>query len=151
MCKFLLLVFTLGLASPAFAEEKSPEQLREERSRILGVEGLENQTISRVIASGAKLRIGFFTSLTPDYSSNGDVIVRVTKQPEHGTVETLVKTDYAYYPKENIRNRCNQHKVKGTQVSYKGAEKYTGNDDFELLVLYPTGIASEYHFDISVR
>ena len=151
MCKFLLRICAFGLVSPAFAEEKSAEQLREERSRILGVEGLENQTISRVIASGAKLRVGFFTSLTPDCSSNGDVIVRVTKQPEHGALETLVRTDYAYYPKENVRNRCNQHKVKGTQVSYKGTEKYIGKDDFELLVLYPTGIASEYHFDISVR
>jgi hypothetical protein len=41
MSKFLLTVCAFGLLlSPAFAEEKSPEQLREERSRIFGIEGL---------------------------------------------------------------------------------------------------------------
>jgi hypothetical protein len=77
--------------------------------------------------------------------------VRVTKQPEHGTVETVATTDYAYYEKENIRSKCNQHKVKGTLVNYKAAEKYTGQDEFDLLILYPSGLAREHHFDISVR
>jgi hypothetical protein len=44
-----------------------------------------------------------------------------------------------------------QHKVKGTLVNYKAAEKYTGKDEFDLLVLYPNGFAQEHHFDISVR
>jgi hypothetical protein len=73
------------------------------------------------------------------------------KQPEHGTVETAVATDYVHYAKENIRSKCNQHKVKGTLVNYKAAEKYTGNDEFDLLVLLPHGFASELHFNISVR
>ena len=36
-------------------------------------------------------------------------------------------------------------------VNYKAAEKYTGNDAFDLLILYPDGLAREHHFDISVR
>jgi hypothetical protein len=39
----------------------------------------------------------------------------------------------------------------GTLVNCKAAEKYTGNDEFDLLVLYPAGFARELHFDISVR
>jgi hypothetical protein len=152
MSKFLLTVCAFGLLlSFAFAEEKSPEQLREERSRIIGIEGLESQTFARVVASGAKLRIGFYTFLNPDCSAIGDVNVRVTKKPEHGTVETVPRMEYPSYSKENIRSKCNQHKVKGTLVNYKTAEKYTGNDEFDLLILYPTGFASEHHFDISVR
>ena len=56
MIKFLLTVFVFGLFSSfALAEEKSPEQLQEERS---GIEGLESQTLTRVVfASGAKHRI----------------------------------------------------------------------------------------------
>ena len=152
MSKFLLTVCAFGLLlSSAFAEEKSPEQLREERSRILGIEGLESETFSRVVASGTKQQIGFFTSLNPDCSAMGDVNVRVTKQPEHGTVETVATTNYPGYPKENLRSKCNQHKVRGQQISYRSAEKYIGNDTLELLVLYPGGFAREFHVDVSVR
>jgi len=36
-------------------------------------------------------------------------------------------------------------------VNYKTAEKYTGKDEFDLLILYPEGFALEHHFDVSVR
>ena len=152
MSKLLLTVCAFGLLlSSAFAQERTPEQLREERSHIFGIEGQESQRLTRVVASGAKQRMNFYASLNPDCSATGDVNVRVTKQPEHGTVETVARTDYAYYPKENTRSKCNQHKVKGMLVNYKAAEKYTGNDEFDLLVLFPGGYAWEHHFDISVR
>jgi hypothetical protein len=153
MSKFLLTVCAFGLLlSSALAEEKSREQYREEQSHIFGIEGQESQSFTRFAASGAKQRIGFFaSSLNPDCTAMGNVNVRVTKQPEHGTVETVATTDYPHYPKENIRSKCNHHKVKGTLVNYKAAEKYTGNDEFDLLILYPTGLARELHFDIRVR
>src|SRR5262245_24079680 len=152
MSKFLLTVCAFGLLlSSALAQEKTPEQLREERSHIFGIEGLENKRFTRVVASGAKHRIDFYASLNPDCSASGDINVRVTKQPEHGTIETVAATDYAHYPKENIRAKCNQHKVKGMLVNYKAAEKYTGSDEFDVLILYPRGVAWEIHYDISVR
>jgi hypothetical protein len=152
MKRFLLTVCAFGLLlSSAFAEDKTPEQLREERSHIFGIEGVQSQTFTRVIASGAKQQIGFYASLNPDCTARGDVNVRVTKQPEHGTVETVARTDYVHYPKESIRSKCNQQKVKGTLVNYKAAEKYTGNDEFDLLILFPAGYAWEFHYDISVR
>src|SRR5262249_32548874 len=152
MNKFLVTACIFGLLlSSAFAEEKSREQLREERLHIFGIEGQENQSFTRFVASGAKQRIGFYASLNPDCSATGDVNVRISKQPEHGTVETVATTDYTYYPKENIRSKCNQHKVKGTLVNYKAAEKYTGNDEFDLLILLPNGLAWEHHFDMRVR
>jgi len=152
MSKFLLTVCAFGLLlSSAFAEEKSLERLREERSHIFGIEGRESQTFSRTVGSGTKHRIGFYASLNPDCTATGDITVRVTKQPEHGTVETVATTGYTHFDKENIRSKCNQHKVKGTLVNYKAAEKYSGTDEFDLLILYPTGFAREYHFDINVR
>ena len=152
MSKLLLTVCAFGLLlSSAFAQERTPEQLREERSHIFGIEGQESQRLTRVVASGAKQRMNFYASLNPDCSATGDVNVRVTKQPEHGTVETVATTGYPHFPKENIRSKCNQYKVKGTLINYKAAEKYTGNDEFDLLVLFPGGYAWEHHFDISVR
>jgi hypothetical protein len=113
-------------------------------------EGLTQKKYTRVVASGAKQQIGFYRSLNPDCISRG-VEIRVTKQPEHGTVETSATSDYPSYPKENIRAKCNQHKVKGMLVNYKAAEKYTGDDAFDLLVLFANGFAWEVHYDVSVR
>ena len=98
------------------------------------------------MSSSLKHRIGFYFDLNPDCSAVGDINVRVTKQPEHGTVETVAATDYIRFPKENIRSKCNRHKVKGTLVNYKTAEKYTGKDEFDLLILLPRGIRSETSF-----
>src|SRR5215470_9114208 len=98
MSKFLLTVCAFGLLlSSAFAQEKSSEQYREQQSHIFGIEGQQSHTFNRVIASGAKQRIGFYASLNPDCSATGDVNVRVTKQPEHGTVEAVATTDYTYF------------------------------------------------------
>src|SRR5262245_13346921 len=58
MSKFLLTVCAFGLLlSFAFAEEKSPEQHREESSQMLGVEGVQKMELSRVVASGTNQRI----------------------------------------------------------------------------------------------
>jgi hypothetical protein len=140
MSKFLLTVCALGLlSSSAFAQEKSPEQM------------LEKQQLARVVTSGTDQRIGFFYAVNPDCSASGDVNVRVTKQPEHGTVETTAATDFPTFPKENMRARCNTRKVRGVQVNYKSAEKYVGADTLGLLVLFPGGFGQEVHLNINVR
>ena len=98
---------------------------------------------------GTNQRIGFFYAVNPDCSANGDINIRVTKQP--GTVETAAATDFPNFERENIRYRCNQQKVRGQQVNYKSAEKYIGSDTLELLVVFPGGFGQEVHLNINVR
>ncbi len=127
MSKFLLTVCAFGLLlSPAFAEDKTPERLREENSYIFGHDGLQKHVFTRVVPSETNQRIGFFNAVNPDCSASGVVNVRATKQPKHGTVEITTATNFPSYPKESIRYKGNQHKVKGMQVNYKSAEKYIG-------------------------
>jgi hypothetical protein len=136
MKNLLLTLLAFGLlSSSAFAQQ----------------EGLEKKQFTRVVPSGTNQRIGFFHALNPDCTASGNVIVRATKQPEHGTVEITTTTNFPSYSKENIRYKCNQHKVKGMQINYKSAEKYTGDDALDLLILYPAGTAWEVHYDVSVR
>jgi hypothetical protein len=95
MSKFLLTLCAFGLFfSSALAQEKSIEELDKRSNRIMAVEGLQKERINRVVASGAKQRIGFFTALNPDCTSSGEVSVRITKQPEHGTTETAATTSF---------------------------------------------------------
>ena len=71
MSKFLLTVCAFGLLlSFAFAEEKSPEQHREESNQMLGVEGVQKMELTRVVASGTNQRIYFFYVVHPDCSAN---------------------------------------------------------------------------------
>ena len=152
MNKFLLTVCAFGLLfSSAFAQEKSLEDIDKRSRRMMATEGLSKEEINRVVASGTKQRIGFFTYLNPDCTAGGDVNVRVTKQPEHGTVEMSAGSSFPGYPKENLRSRCNEHKVRGQQVYYKSAEKYVGDDVLDLLVLFAAGFAWEVHVNLSVR
>src|ERR1044072_3714554 len=81
----------------------------------------------------------------------GGIRCRRARRCARASAATRRTTGYAHFAKENIRSKCNQHKVKGTLVNYKAAEKYTGNDEFDLLILYPGGFAREHHFNISVR
>ena len=135
MKNLLLTVLAFGLLSwSAFAQE-----------------GLQQKQFTRVVGSGTKQRIGFFTYLNPDCTASGDTEIRITKQPEHGSVETATASNFPSYPKEHVRVKCNDHKVRGMQVTYKSAEKYVGSDELELLVLFPNGFAWEAHYGISVR
>jgi len=140
MSKFLLTVCAFGLlSSSAFAEEKSPEQHQEESNQI----GLQKMNWTRVVASGTNQRIGFFYAVNPDCSASGDINIRVTKQPEHGTAEIAAASSFPNFERENIRYRCNQHEVRGQQLNYKSAEKYIGSDTLDLLVLLPGGQTDE--------
>jgi hypothetical protein len=135
MKNLLLTVLAFGLlSSPAFAQE-----------------GLEKRQFTRVVASGTNQRIGFFTALNPDCTASGNVNIRVTKKPEHGSTETTTTINFPGYPKEHSRSKCNDHKVRGMQINYKSAEKYVGSDELELLVLFPNGFAWEVHYNIDVR
>src|SRR6516165_12318141 len=147
MSKFLLTVCAFGLLLlSAFAEEKSPEQYREESNQIIRLQKID---WTRIVASGTNQQIRFFYAVNPDCSANGNINIRVTKQP--GTVETAAATDFPNFERENIRYRCNQQKVRGQQVNYKSAEKYIGSDTLELLVVFPGGFGQEVHLNINVR
>jgi hypothetical protein len=71
MKNLLLTVLAFGqLSSSAFAEE-----------------ALQKKEWTRIVASSKNQRIGFFAYTTPD-CVGGEVEVRITRQPEHGTTQT---------------------------------------------------------------
>jgi hypothetical protein len=133
-----------------YAQEKSLEQLDRERDRIWSAEGLQTLQFARTVPSGTNQRIEFLAALNPDCTSGGDINVRILKQPEHGKLETTPTNHFPTYSNRSNRYKCNQHRVKGVLVNYK-AEKYVGQDAFEILIIYPGGFAREVHYDITVR
>jgi hypothetical protein len=142
--------FAVQKSESALAQEKSLDELDRESARIWGAEGLQRLQFARTVPSGTNQRIEFVTALNPDCTSSGDINVRVTKQPEHGKLETTTASYFPFFSKQSNRYKCNQHKVKGVLVNYK-PEKYVGDDAFDILIMYPGGFAREVHYDISVR
>ena len=114
-------------------------------------EGLQKHQFTRFVASAANQPIGFFHALNPDCTNAGPVNIRITKQPEHGAVNVAAATGFSGYAKDNLRYKCNQHRVKGMQINYKSTGKYIGGDAVEALVLFPDGFAWEVQYEISVR
>ena len=50
---------------------------------------MKKQTFKRVVASGITNQLAFFVALNPDCSSRGEMVVRITNKPQHGSAEPL--------------------------------------------------------------
>jgi hypothetical protein len=76
-----------------------------------------------------------------NYLSGGDIEVRKTSEPDHGTIEIVPAQGFGSWPKENPRSKCNDKKLPGLNLNYKSAQGYHGSDAFDILVMYPNGFA----------
>jgi len=93
MGKFLLPVCVVGLLfSSALAQEKSLDELDRETARIWGAEGLQRLQFARTVPSETNQRTEFLHANNPVCTSNGDINVRVIKQPEHGLLGKFITT-----------------------------------------------------------
>jgi hypothetical protein len=139
MSKFLLTtVCAFGLLlSVASAEEVEKE--------------LQKLEFTRWVPTGTKRTIWFLYGANPDCSPWDLSEVRTTKSPEHGAVEIVPGETFAQFAKDSVRANCNDKKIRSLNVSYKSFGGYLGPDEFDLLVLWPSGRAWEAHFKIIVR
>jgi len=116
------------------------------------VDGMMNkQTVKRVVASGITNQLAFFVTLNPDCSSRGEMVVRITNNPQHGSAQTSTISSYLRASQVKEHPNCGKEKVKGVALNYKAESKYTGDDALDIITFYPDGWAREIHIDLSVR
>ena len=77
---------------------------------------------------------------------NEDAEVAITKEPQHGSATINSAEVFPHYAKDNV----NDKKVKGKVLNYKPAVGYAGDDVFEVMVLLPNGMTTEYVYTIKV-
>jgi hypothetical protein len=143
MSKFLVTVCAFGLLlSSASAQEWTKEEIEA---------GVKKSEITRHVPSGRSSPLRFLTALNPDCSIVEGYEFKITKQPEHGTVEVVSSEHFTTFAKENPRFKCNEKKTRGLAISYKSADGYKGLDAFEVLELSPNGFAWELRWNINVR
>ena len=104
-----------------------------------------------MVASGITNQLAFLVALNPDCSSRGEMVVRITNKPQHGSAETSTISSYLRASHVKEFPNCGKEKVKGVALNYKSESKYTGDDALDAIAFYPDGWAWEVHVDLSVR
>jgi hypothetical protein len=144
-------LLTAGAFGLLLSSASAQEDTKEEQARKWGEEGIKRTEVTRYAPSGANRTLYFAAEVNPDCSQAGEIEVRVSKKPEHGTVEATPGEGFPNYVKDAIRFKCNAKKVRGVNVIYKSSAGYTGADDFEVVIFSPTGFAWEMHYHMIVR
>jgi len=109
------------------------------------------QTLSLTAISGRALKLNFSNATNPDCSNVGEVVVRLTKEPEHGRVTISKASDFPSFQKKNERHACNKKRVTGTKTTYVSERGYTGSDAAAIEIIFPTGATARRHYRIDVR
>ena len=150
MKKLLLAGTTVLLMATGttYAAEKTPDELQQEENHIFSIDGVQQKTFHKLIASGMNARIAIFGFVNPDCTAK-EHAVRITKEPEHGKVTVSPTKEFLTY-KGNAA-KCSQHKTQTTEIKYKSEDKYTGKDEVGALVLWEGGYAWEVQITLDVR
>lgn len=107
--------------------------------------------LTKVVATGERLRVEFLYAVEPDCSSMGVTSVRVLEPPQHGKLTVENGQGFTGFAKENQRYDCNMRKSDGTLVFYEPELGFTGNDAITLDIIFPTGQSARQRYAIDVR
>jgi TonB family protein len=114
-------------------------------------DGLRKRESIRYSPSGKTRTVWFVHVVNPDCSPKGSIDIKMTKKPEHGTVEIVPAEGFPSFGMNNIHFKCNTRKVTGFNINYKSSGGYTGIDDFTIFVIWPDGYADEVLYKMDVR
>ncbi len=107
--------------------------------------------LMRVVPKGEARTIAFFTSLFPDCSSQGPVVIRILDQPRHGAIDIAQGDSFPRYGVGSTLAACNTRKVPGLKLTYTAEEGFEGLDAFRIFVINADGTGYESEVRVSVR
>ena len=138
--------------NPAVAQNQPPLQNPPPAQNVPNAAALPQPVeLSRVVATGQKLRLEFLYAIQPDCSSTGQTTVRILEEPQHGALTVENGQGFTNFPKENQRYECNMRKSDGTLIFYEPQSDYTGKDSITLDIIFPLGQSSKRHYSIEVK
>jgi hypothetical protein len=116
----------------------------------LSATAVQGRTISKTVATGRPLKLGFFSSVNPDCSSRGRPTIRLTRAPEHGRVTVTQTMDFPNFPASNVRFVCNKSRVAGTAINYVSDRGFVGTDNVQAETIFPDGNSTQRSYTIKV-
>jgi hypothetical protein len=81
---------------------------------LLSVTAAQGQPAVKNVVAGNSLKLSFFNSTNPDYSSRGKSEIRLSRAPEHGRVNLRQTVDFP-----SSRSQCHQRRVPGTALYHQ--------------------------------
>lgn len=103
------------------------------------------------VVAGHEVRVYWASSLNPDCTPNGQIVVRMTQPPQHGRVAIRNTRLFPSYPSSSNRNVCNTRRVPGIEAYYQPASGYTGFDSASFEAIFPNGEYRQYTANVQVR
>ena len=107
--------------------------------------------LERVVPRGEARAIAFYSSLVPDCTSQGPVVIRLLAPPRHGKVAIEAAQSFPQDVSSSSLAECNTRKVPGQRIVYEGEAGYEGLDSFRILVINADGTGYESEVKVSVR
>jgi hypothetical protein len=100
---------------------------------------------------GQSSAVNFSVSVNAECVSDGLPTVRITKKPEHGSVQVIERTDYARFSQARLLPTCGTRKVPGMVVVYTPGKYYLGSDLLEFETITRSGVDTIYRVPIEVE
>jgi hypothetical protein len=107
--------------------------------------------LERTVPRGEARAIAFYSSLFPDCTSQGPVVIRLLTPPRHGRTTIEPVQSFPQYIASSPLAECNSRKVPGQRIVYEGEQGYEGVDSFRILVINADGTGYESEIKVSVR
>ena len=101
--------------------------------------------------SGKQIKVALWRELNPDCTAIGDLVVKLSKTPEHGRAHASKGKDFPGYHSTNIRAACNKRRVSGTLVHYVSKRGFIGTDRFTVEVFSSSGGHQTKSYTINVK
>ncbi|HEY2144976.1 MAG TPA: hypothetical protein VGH12_02820 [Steroidobacteraceae bacterium] len=105
----------------------------------------------RIVHSGLRQLINFYSSIAPTCESNGYPQVSLVSPPHHGQVSIERGQNYPNFVSANVRSVCNKNLSPSIQVYYRSVASFQGRDSFMVRVQYPDGGIVMDPFDLEAR
>src|SRR5271170_7470708 len=105
----------------------------------------------RIVHSGLRQLINFYSSIAPTCESNGYPQVALVNPPHHGQVSIEEGQNYPNFVSVNVRSVCNKNLSPSVQVYYRSVANFHGRDSFTVRVQYPDGGIVMDAFDLEAR
>ena len=104
-----------------------------------------------VVRSGALINMYKVSAINPDCSSLGPATINLVEAPQGGQAMVREMPDYLAFPPNNPRSACNHRRVMATELFYRSAPGFVGQDRFSAEIIDGVGVARIRHFSVEVR
>lgn len=110
-----------------------------------------SKTIVKTALSGQEIEVYDGASVNPDCSNAGKANFKAVSGPSHGRISVINAKTFPYFPKSNIRWKCDFVKVDGIKVLYRSVPGFKGKDRVILSIHTYDGRSYNPTIDVTVE